>query len=68
MATSKLAYAAEKAVGHGEETTKQDVSNYRGSGDSSETMKALVWQGKKSVTIGSQHTSCLLVGVSELIR
>lgn len=51
MATSKLAYAAEKAVGHGEETTKQDVSNYRGSGDSSETMKALVWQGKKSVTI-----------------
>lgn len=68
MATSQLAYAAEKAVGHGEETTKQDVSNYKGSGGSSESMKALVWQGKKSVTIGSQRASCLLARICELIR
>lgn len=51
MATSQAAYAVEQAVRHGEDTTKQDVSNYDGAG-SSETMKALVWQGKKSVSIG----------------
>jgi hypothetical protein len=53
MATSQLAYAAEKAIGHREEFTKQDVSNYNGEGlgDPTEKMKALTWQGKNSVAM-----------------
>ncbi|KXX81593.1 S-(hydroxymethyl)glutathione dehydrogenase [Madurella mycetomatis] len=51
MAASQVAYAAEKAIGHGQENLKQDISNYTGAGDSNETMKALVWQGKQKVAI-----------------
>lgn len=58
MATSQLTYAAEKAVGHGDEFIKQDVSNYEEFGDPSDTMKALVWQGKKSVAIGLSTRRC----------
>ena len=53
MATSQLAYVAEKAVGHDREYIQQDVSNYEGVGDPDEKMKALTWQGKKSVAVGS---------------
>lgn len=51
MATSQLAYVVEKAIGHGEEYIKQDVSNYDGLGDPNEKMKALTWQGKNSVAV-----------------
>lgn len=55
MATSQLAYAAEKAIGHHDEYTKQDVSNYEGEGlgDPSEQMLALTWQGKNDVQMRS---------------
>jgi hypothetical protein len=54
MATSQLAYAAEKAIGHQDEIIKQDVSNYAGEGlgDPNQTMLALTWQGKNSVAVG----------------
>jgi len=53
MATSQLAYAAEKAIGHDQEALQQDISNYNadGAGDPNETMKALVWQGKQKVAV-----------------
>lgn len=53
MATSQLAYAAEKAVGHQPEFTKQDVSNYdgEGQGDPNKKMIALTWQGKNLVVM-----------------
>ncbi|OIW29202.1 GroES-like protein [Coniochaeta ligniaria NRRL 30616] len=53
MATSQLAYAAEKAIGHQPEYIKQDVSNYNaeGLGDPNEKMIALTWQGKNSVAV-----------------
>jgi hypothetical protein len=51
--TSQAAYAAEKAIGHGDNAIiQQDVSNYAQTGDQSETMKALVWQAKQKVEIG----------------
>ena len=55
MATSQLAYAAEKAIGHHDEYTKQDVSNYEGEGlgDPNEKMWALTWQGKNDVKMGT---------------
>jgi len=55
MATSQLAYAAEKAIGHDQEALQQDISNYNadGAGDPDETMKALVWQGKQKVEVGA---------------
>lgn len=53
MATSQAAYAAEKIIGHGQENLKQDISNYNDVGGPNETMKALVWQGKKKVEIGA---------------
>ena len=55
MATSQAAYAVEKIIGHDEETLKQDVSNYKreGWGEADETMKALVWQGKQKVEVGT---------------
>jgi hypothetical protein len=53
MATAQAAYAAEKAIGHGPEHIKQDVSNYSGeAGDPSKTMLALTWQGKQKVKVG----------------
>lgn len=53
MATSQLAYAAEKAIGHQPEYIKQDVTNYNaeGLGDPNEKMLALTWQGKNSVAV-----------------
>jgi hypothetical protein len=50
---SQAAYVVEKAIGHQEENLKQDVSNYKGIGDPNETMKALVWQGKQKVEVGT---------------
>lgn len=50
---SQAAYGIEKLVGHEKEHTKQDVSNYEGVGDPNETMKALVWQGKQKVEVGT---------------
>lgn len=50
---SQAAYVVEKVIGHGEENLKQDISNYEGkAGDSTETMKALVWRGKGKVVVG----------------
>ena len=55
MATSRAAYAAEKAVGHDDNAiTAQDVSNPANRpewGDPSETMKALCWMGKGKVEV-----------------
>lgn len=49
---SQAAFKLEKAVGHdGSTITQQDVANYESTGDSSHTMKALVWQGKNKVEI-----------------
>lgn len=49
MALAQLAYAAEKAVGHGKNAiTAQDVSEYSSLGVE-ETMLALVWMGKNKV-------------------
>jgi hypothetical protein len=53
MATSQLAYAAEKVIGHDEENIKQDVSNYQGTENQRVMMKALTWQGQNSVSIGN---------------
>lgn len=54
MAASQAAYGVEKAVGHDDSAIlKQDVSSYKGAGNENETMKALVWQGKNKVEIGT---------------
>jgi hypothetical protein len=57
MATSQAAYAIEKAIGHDDSAiTQQDVAQpsvEKGTGDPRETMKALTWQGKGSVKVGS---------------
>jgi hypothetical protein len=74
MATARAAYAAEKIIGHGDENIKQDVSDYKGAGEGepNETMKALVWQGKKKVEIRrfsyvpSMYYERLLTGDSSL--
>jgi len=51
MSVTQAAFQAEKAVGHdGSTITAQDVTSYSQSGKS-ETMKALVWQGKNKVEI-----------------
>ena len=60
MAASQAAFAAEKAMGHGDNAvTAQDVTNPGNKpewGDSSEKMKALAWMGKNSVQMGkSSH-------------
>jgi hypothetical protein len=52
MAMSQAAFKAEQALGHSDNaTTAQDLSNTKlhNSGDPSEMMKALVWQGKNKV-------------------
>jgi len=55
MATSQAAYAAEKAIGHGDNATiEQDVSNpglNSKFADSSDKMKALAWMGKNDVRV-----------------
>lgn len=49
---SQAAYKVEQLIGHdGSSITEQDVANYEKTGDSSHTMKALVWQGKNKVKI-----------------
>ena len=51
---AQATYAAEKAIGHDTEFTRQDVSSYtgQGEGEANETMKALAWQGKQKVEVG----------------
>lgn len=50
MSVSQAAHKAEQAIGHdGSSVTRQDVASYQQTGDSSETMKALTWQGKNKV-------------------
>lgn len=52
MAASQAAYAVEKAIGHdGSAIIQQDVADYKQTGDSSNTMKALVWLGKNKVEV-----------------
>ena len=52
MATAQAAYAVEKAVGHdGSSIIQQDVADYQKTGDPSQTMKALTWQGKNKVEV-----------------
>jgi len=53
MATSQIAYAAEKAIGHDDSAiTQQDVAVPSGeTGKSGATMKALCWMGKNKVEI-----------------
>jgi threonine dehydrogenase-like Zn-dependent dehydrogenase len=54
MAASRAAYALEKAVGHDSNAIiEQDITNYNkeGQGSTTETMKALVWNGKKNVQV-----------------
>jgi hypothetical protein len=54
MATSRAAYAAEKAIGHDEEFLTQDVSSFGSSnGSDNELMSALCWQGKNKVEMGT---------------
>lgn len=49
---SQAAYKVEQMVGHdGTSMIEQDVTNYGKTGDDSQTMKALVWQGKNKVKI-----------------
>jgi hypothetical protein len=54
MATSQAAYKAEQAIKQDDPAiiTQQDVATYKGVGDDSESMKALVWQGKNKVEVG----------------
>lgn len=52
MASSQAAYAAERAIGHdGSTVTRQDVADYKSTGEKGETMKALTWQGKNKVQV-----------------
>ncbi|KAJ9156019.1 Alcohol dehydrogenase GroES-like domain-containing protein [Pleurostoma richardsiae] len=52
MATSRAANLVEQAVGHdGSAIIQQDVASYEQTGDKSETMKALTWQGKNKVQV-----------------
>jgi hypothetical protein len=52
MATSRAANLVEQAVGHdGSAVIQQDVASYEQTGDKSETMKALTWQGKNKVQV-----------------
>lgn len=55
MAT-QAAYAAEKAIGHGDNAiTAQDVSGFPDSG-TTDRMKALIWTGKNKVQIGEARS------------
>jgi hypothetical protein len=61
MAQTRAANVVEKAIGHRENAeTQQDVSNpARGAHEPGETMKVLVWKGKKNVQIG-KLVACFL--------
>ena len=54
MATSQAAHKVEQFIGHDDTSViKQDIANYKTiAGDSSDTMKALTWQGKNTVKVG----------------
>lgn len=61
MAASQAAYVVEKAVGHDDNATiPQDVTNFAKTDPDEETMKALVWQGKNKVEIGTALTATVL--------
>lgn len=50
---SQAAYQVEKAIGHDDNAvTAQDVTSYRETGESGETMKALAWIAKNKVQMG----------------
>src|SRR5687768_11917359 len=62
MSVSKAANVVEKLAGHdGSSVTQQDVANYSETGDPSQTMKALVWQGKNKVEMGMYPTMSLMI-------
>lgn len=52
MATAQAANFVEKHMSHEQKPITDNVSNYSSYGESSQTMKALTWQGKKSVKVG----------------
>jgi hypothetical protein len=52
MALSQAAYRIEKGLRHEDATVRQDISTFQSPNESSDTMKALVWQGKQQVAIG----------------
>lgn len=53
MSVTQAAHQVEQAIGHGDNSIiQQDVASYKETGESNETMKALVWQGKGKVEIG----------------
>jgi D-arabinose 1-dehydrogenase-like Zn-dependent alcohol dehydrogenase len=56
MALSQAASVVEKAIGHGDATTEQDITNpgrdrQKYADPSGEMMKALVWMGKNAVEV-----------------
>lgn len=60
MSVTQAAHQAEQAIGHGDNSIiQQDVSSYKDTGDETQTMKALVWQGKGKVEIGLYPSSKL---------
>jgi sensor domain CHASE-containing protein len=52
MATSQAANLVEKRMSHEQKPITDDVPNYSSHGESSQTMKALTWQGKTNVKVG----------------
>lgn len=66
MAMSQAAWKAEQALGHGDNaTTAQDVTNpslNKEWADTSDTMKALAWEGKNTVKVGkaSNHPPAMV--------
>lgn len=54
MAASQVAYMAEKAFSHEQQPITGDITSYQSGdhGDSSQTMKALIWDGKNTVKLG----------------
>jgi hypothetical protein len=60
MSLSQAAYQVEKAIGHRDNAeTEQDITNPAQDrekyGHPTETMQALVWQGKNSVEVGMRY-------------
>ncbi|KAL1974764.1 hypothetical protein VTN31DRAFT_4968 [Thermomyces dupontii] len=53
MAASQVAYMAEKAFSHEQQPITGDITSYQSGdhGDSSQTMKALIWDGKNTVKL-----------------
>jgi hypothetical protein len=55
MATSQAANLVEKRMSHEQKPITEDVPNYSSHGESSQTMKALTWQGKNNVKVGQSE-------------